>query len=106
MAPLYPLVYRPVKSLNGRRLSSSSRPRTLLDNLPPPHLQSTILGSFVANLYEAMDWSVVRVNYLGDWGKNLGLLGVDGQRYGSEETLNSQKDRFKYMHGLYTKIEE
>ncbi len=70
------------------------------------HLRSTILGAFVANLYEAMGWDVVRINYLGDWGKHLGLLGLGWQKYGSEEILNEQTDQFKYIHDLYTKMED
>lgn len=70
------------------------------------HLRSTILGAFVANIYEATGCSVVRVNYLGDWGKNLGLLGVGWQKYGSEEVLNKQSDLFRYIHDLYIKMED
>jgi arginyl-tRNA synthetase len=69
------------------------------------HLKSSILGAFVANLHEAMGYSVVRINYLGDWGKNLGLLGVGWQKYGSEEVLNQQTDLFRYIHDLYTRME-
>lgn len=36
------------------------------------HLRSTIIGAFVANLYEANGWKVERWNYLGDWGKQFG----------------------------------
>jgi arginyl-tRNA synthetase len=70
------------------------------------HLRSTILGAFVANMYEAMGWDVVRINYLGDWGKHLGLLGVGWQKYGSEKVLNEQTDLFRYIHDLYTKMED
>jgi arginyl-tRNA synthetase len=38
------------------------------------HLRSTIIGAFIANLYEANGWSVTRMNYLGDWGKQFGSL--------------------------------
>jgi arginyl-tRNA synthetase len=69
------------------------------------HLRSTILGAFVANIYEAMGWSVVRVNYLGDWGKHLALLEVGWQKYGSKEPLNEQSDLFRYIHDLYIKME-
>ncbi|KAL2192754.1 arginyl-tRNA synthetase [Corynascus similis CBS 632.67] len=51
------------------------------------HLRSTIIGAFIANLYEAMGWDVIKVNYLGDWGKQFGLLAVGWQRFGSEEEL-------------------
>lgn len=36
------------------------------------HLRSTIIGAFLANLYEANGWAVTRMNYLGDWGKQFG----------------------------------
>lgn len=36
------------------------------------HLRSTIIGAFLGNLYEANGWSVTRMNYLGDWGKQFG----------------------------------
>ncbi len=40
------------------------------------HLRSTIIGSFLANVHEACGWQVTRMNYLGDWGKQFGLLAV------------------------------
>lgn len=36
------------------------------------HLRSTIIGAFLANLYEKNGWTVTRMNYLGDWGKQFG----------------------------------
>jgi len=70
------------------------------------HLRSTILGAFVANMYESMGWDVVRINFLGDWGKHLGLLGIGWQKYGSAEKVKDQTDLFRYIHDLYTKMEE
>ena len=69
------------------------------------HLRSTILGAFVANMYDAMGWDVVRINYLGDWGKHLGLLGVGWQKYGSGKALGEHTDLFNYIHDLYAKME-
>ncbi|KAL5321423.1 hypothetical protein ACEPPN_009381 [Leptodophora sp. 'Broadleaf-Isolate-01'] len=70
------------------------------------HLRSSILGAYVSNIHEAMGYSVVRINYLGDWGKNLGLLGMGWQKYSSEENLNEQTDLFRYIHELYAKMED
>lgn len=36
------------------------------------HLRSTIIGAFLANLYQANGYDVLRMNYLGDWGKQFG----------------------------------
>jgi arginyl-tRNA synthetase len=60
----------------------------------------------VAHIYEAMGWDVVRINYLGDWGEHLGLVGLGWQKYGSEETLNEQANPFRCIHDLYTKMED
>ena len=49
------------------------------------HLRSTIIGGFIANLYEGAGWDVIRMNYLGDWGKQYGLLALAFEKYGDEE---------------------
>ena len=38
------------------------------------HFRSTIIGNFVANICEKSGNSVTRLNYLGDWGTQFGLL--------------------------------
>ncbi|OTA98133.1 hypothetical protein M426DRAFT_70372 [Hypoxylon sp. CI-4A] len=66
------------------------------------HLRSTIIGSFLANLYEGAGWDVVRINYLGDWGKQYGLLALAYERYGDEEAL--KKDPINHLFHLYVRI--
>ncbi|KAI9725657.1 MAG: hypothetical protein M1828_002942 [Chrysothrix sp. TS-e1954] len=66
------------------------------------HLRSTIIGAFLANLYEAFGWTVVRMNYLGDWGRQYGLLAIGWQRYG-DETLFAT-DPIGHLFNVYVKI--
>ncbi|KAJ4860167.1 tRNA synthetases class I (R) domain-containing protein [Trichoderma breve] len=66
------------------------------------HLRSTIIGSFLANLYEGSGWEVVRMNYLGDWGKQYGLLALAYEKYGNEEAL--KKDPINHLFNLYVQI--
>ncbi|KAI0886707.1 arginyl-tRNA synthetase [Annulohypoxylon maeteangense] len=68
------------------------------------HLRSTVLGAQIANLYETMGWDVVRLNFLGDWGKEIGLLGVGWKKFGSEEAF--QENPMGHLHDIYEKINE
>ncbi|XP_061706507.1 probable arginine--tRNA ligase, mitochondrial isoform X1 [Cydia pomonella] len=38
------------------------------------HLRSTIIGNFIANINKYYNNDVTRINYLGDWGTQFGLL--------------------------------
>ncbi|CAI2176739.1 3652_t:CDS:2 [Funneliformis geosporum] len=66
------------------------------------HLRSTIIGNFVKNVHDANGWKTIGMNYLGDWGKQYGLLAVGFEKYGSEEELI--KDPIKYLYNIYVNI--
>lgn len=66
------------------------------------HLRSTIIGGFLSNLHEKVGWEVIRANYLGDWGKQFGILAVGFERYGSEEALEA--DPINHLFEVYVKV--
>jgi arginyl-tRNA synthetase len=66
------------------------------------HLRSTIIGAFLSNLYELSGWEVVRMNYLGDWGKQFGLLAVGFEMFGDEKLL--QEDPIQHLFDIYVKV--
>jgi arginyl-tRNA synthetase len=68
------------------------------------HLRSTIIGSFISNLHESMGWDVCKINYLGDWGMPIGLLGAGWERYGSEEQFEA--DPIAHLLEVYHKFNE
>ena len=68
------------------------------------HLRSTIIGGFIAKLYAAIGWDVWKINYLGDWGKQYGLLANGYQKYGSKEELT--RDPIHHLYDVYVKINE
>ncbi|EPQ60480.1 arginyl-tRNA synthetase [Gloeophyllum trabeum ATCC 11539] len=66
------------------------------------HLRSTIIGTVLSNISEANGWDVVRMNYLGDWGKQFGLLAVGFERYGSEELL--AQNAIMHLFDVYVRV--
>ncbi|KAG6890769.1 hypothetical protein C0992_012742 [Termitomyces sp. T32_za158] len=66
------------------------------------HLRSTIIGAFLSNLYESCGWEVVRMNYLGDWGTQFGLIATGFEKYGSQEEL--ERDAIKHLFDVYVRV--
>ncbi|KAG2227886.1 hypothetical protein INT45_002124 [Circinella minor] len=66
------------------------------------HLRSTILGNFVKRIHQAMGYPVIGINYLGDWGKQYGLLAVGFEKYGDKALL--EKDPIHHLYDVYVKI--
>lgn len=66
------------------------------------HLRSTIIGGFLANLYTVIGWDVVKMNYLGDWGKQYGLLANGYKVFGNEEKL--LRDPINHLFEVYVNV--
>ncbi|KAF1941374.1 arginyl-tRNA synthetase [Clathrospora elynae] len=68
------------------------------------HLRSTIIGGFLANLYEGAGWEVIRMNYLGDWGKQYGILAIGFELFGSEDEL--VKNPIGHLYDIYVRVSQ
>jgi len=66
------------------------------------YLRSTIIGAFVGSFYESMGWDVTRINYLGDWGKNIALLKVGWDRFGNEGDYQAKP--IEHLLDIYEQI--
>ncbi|KAI9887150.1 MAG: hypothetical protein M1823_001057 [Watsoniomyces obsoletus] len=66
------------------------------------HLRSTIIGGFLGNLYERAGWEVIRMNYLGDWGTQFGLLALAWNMYGNEEEL--LQNPIGHLYDIYVQV--
>lgn len=102
--------FNPNLGLKDPKDPSSGRKKIIVEfsspNIAKPfhagHLRSTIIGGFLANLYEGQGWEVIRMNYLGDWGKQYGVLALGFEKYGSEEEL--VKNPIGQLYDVYVKI--
>ncbi|KAF7694542.1 probable arginine--tRNA ligase, mitochondrial isoform X2 [Silurus meridionalis] len=96
--------------VNSDLLRTLPRGRTLVEYSSPNiakkfhagHLRSTIIGNFIANLKQALGNDVIRVNYLGDWGMQFGLLGAGFQRLGSQEKL--KENALQHLFEVYVQV--
>lgn len=64
-------------------------------------MRSTFLGNFLSKIHESYGLKVTRINYLGDWGTQYGLLAVGFKKFGSFEQLN--KSPIKHLLDVYVK---
>lgn len=53
------------------------------------HLRSTVIGNAVGNILEKVNYNVIRINHLGDWGTQFGKLIVAYKKWGDEEVVKS-----------------
>ena len=65
------------------------------------HLRSTIVGNFVANIYEAVGHDVVRINFLGDWGTQFGYLAAGLHHRHIENIEELSEDSVDVIRDLY-----
>lgn len=68
------------------------------------HLRSTTIGKFIASIFESMGWDVVKINFLGDWGKHIGLLAVGWAKFYSDKLY--AEDPLRHLIDLHTKAED
>ena len=57
------------------------------------NLRSAIIGNSVANILQFMGHNILRMNYLGDWGTQFGILSLAFEHFGNEEMLESNPMR-------------
>ncbi|XP_067429474.1 probable arginine--tRNA ligase, mitochondrial [Thunnus thynnus] len=96
--------------LNSELFNNLKRGTTLVEYSSPNiakkfhagHLRSTIIGNFIANLKQTLGNNVIRMNYLGDWGMQFGLLGAGFSQFGSQEKL--KQNPLQHLFEVYVQV--
>jgi len=68
------------------------------------HLPTTMIGSSISKLYQALGYNVIRVNHLGDWGTQFGTLIVAYLTWGEGDPLVS--DPVQKLYRLYVRFHQ
>lgn len=68
------------------------------------HLRTTIIGNSLRRIYKKLGYTVVGINYPGDWGTQFGKVIVAFRKWGGPETL--QGDAVKHLLQLYVRFHE
>ena len=96
------------KYLSGRSFKRDRSNKTIVIDYSSPniakpiafhHIRSTVIGSIIGNIFEYAGCSVIRINYLGDWGTQFGKLVTAFEKYGDEQKL--QKEGIKHLLDIY-----
>ena len=53
------------------------------------HLRSTVIGDALSNIFRKIGYNTIKINHLGDWGKQFGLLMVAYKKWGSQEAVEA-----------------
>lgn len=68
------------------------------------HLRSTVIGDSLAKIFEKLGYKAVKINHLGDWGKQFGMLIVAYKKWGDEEAVRANP--IDELLQLYVRINE
>lgn len=68
------------------------------------HLRSTVIADALANIVEKLGYKPVRINHLGDWGKQFGMLIVAYKKWGDRAAVEANP--ISELLKLYVRINE
>ncbi|WP_303973186.1 arginine--tRNA ligase [Streptococcus merionis] len=68
------------------------------------HLRSTVIGDSLSNIFQKLGYKTVKVNHLGDWGKQFGLLIVAYKLWGDKAAVEANP--ISELLKLYVRIND
>ncbi|WP_057491136.1 arginine--tRNA ligase [Streptococcus orisasini] len=53
------------------------------------HLRSTVIGDALSNIFQKLGYKTIKINHLGDWGKQFGMLIAAYKKWGNEAAVKA-----------------
>ncbi|EHN59629.1 arginine--tRNA ligase [Oenococcus kitaharae] len=53
------------------------------------HLRSTVIGEAISKIAQANGYHTIKINFLGDWGTQFGLMIASYKRWGNDQVINA-----------------
>ncbi|MDR2465296.1 MAG: arginine--tRNA ligase, partial [Streptococcaceae bacterium] len=66
------------------------------------HLRSTVIGNALSNIVQKLGYQTVKINHLGDWGKQFGMLMTAYKKWGKKEDI--ERDPIAELLKLYVRV--
>ena len=88
----------------GRKITIDMSSPNIAKPFSVGHLRSTVIGDALANIFNKMGYQAVKINHLGDWGKQFGLLMVAYKLWGDKEAVEANP--ISELLKLYVRINE
>ena len=86
----------------GRTVCIDFSSPNIAKHLAVHHLQSTLIGNTLYNIFEALGYKCIGINHLGDWGTQFGQLILAYKKWGSADALKA--DGITHLNQLYVKF--
>lgn len=93
--------YGSSKEGKGRRIVIDMSSPNIAKPFGIGHLRSTIIGNSITRVLESQGCSVVKLNYLGDWGTPFGKIIAAYKEFGDAKEL--KKNAVKHLYEIYVK---
>jgi arginyl-tRNA synthetase len=68
------------------------------------HLRSTVIGAAIQRLHDALGYTTVGINHIGDWGAQFGKLVAAVDRWG--DTVDLENDPIQALLALYVRFHD
>ena len=89
---------------NGRNIAFDMSSPNIAKPFSIGHLRSTVIADALANIVAKQGYKPVRINHLGDWGKQFGMLIVAYKKWGSREAV--EEKGIQELMDIYVKFHE